>query len=359
MSGFIVIAGVLTLAVLVAVLFPLLRRRPDSPEAWRSAGVLGLAILIGAAALYPVWSNFNWHEPEAALDSPQAMVGSLARKLERDPDDLAGWMMLGRSYGVIGQHELSVRAYQRADTLAKGTNAEALLGLGEALLESGRSDLAGRAGRVFEQAMKLDASSVKALFYSAFAARERNELPLAYQRFETLLRANPPPTVVELIRNQMQEITAQQAMSAMGPAGSAAAGVAQSGAAAPAAAQPTAQAAVDAAVAVPVRITLAASVADKAAAGAPLFVIARVPGQRGAPLAAKRLDARFPQDVDLLSTDAMIAGSGFTAGQELEIEARVANGGGAISRTGDPFGVVRLKAGETQRTPIEINQLKP
>jgi hypothetical protein len=112
-------------------------------------------------------------------------------------------------------------------------------------------------------------------------------------------------------------------------------------------------------VVVPLRVTLAPAVAAMAAAGAPLFVLARVPGQRGPPLAAKRLEARFPQDVELLSTDAMLAGTGFTAGQEIEVEARVANGGGAIARSGDPFGVARIKAGSNARTAIEINQLKP
>ena len=46
-------------------------------------------------------------------------------------------------------------------------------------------------------------------------------------------------------------------------------------------------------------------------------------------------------------------------GQELEIEARVANGGSAISRSGDPFGVVRIKAGNGPRAAIDISQLKP
>jgi hypothetical protein len=114
-------------------------------------------------------------------------------------------------------------------------------------------------------------------------------------------------------------------------------------------------------VTVPLRITLSAAVADRAVQGAPLFISARLPGQRGVlPVAAKRLDSMsFPLNVELLSTDAVMGGSGFAAGQELEIEARIANGGDAASRAGDPFGVIRVIAGGEQRASIEIGQLKP
>lgn len=357
MSGFIVVAGLLTLATLASLLYPLLRRREGTPEAWRSAGIAGLLILFGAAVLYPTWSNFQWHVEQPGLDSPEAMVGRLARRLEKQPDDLDGWMMLGKSYYVIGQFDLSARAYHRAETLSGGTNAEALLGQGEALVEVEGRSLAGRAGRLFERAMEADPASVKALFYSAFAARERNELPLAKERFQRLLQANPPPQVVDIINRQMQEMDVQAQMAASAPSASAPAPAVLAEAA------PSGDAAAGDVVRIPLRITMAASVAAKAAAGAPLFVLARVPGQRGPPLAAKRIEARLPLEVDLLSTDAMIAGSGFAAGQQLEIEARIANdgvnGGGAISRSGDPFGVIRVTAGEGGRAAVEINQLKP
>jgi hypothetical protein len=110
-----------------------------------------------------------------------------------------------------------------------------------------------------------------------------------------------------------------------------------------------------------VRVTLAPSVAGRAVAGARLYIIARTPGQRGGPpLAVKPVDgATFPLEATLLSSDAMLGGNGFAAGQELEIEARIANRGGASSSSGDPFGLVRLKAGGRERVAIEINQLKP
>jgi cytochrome c-type biogenesis protein CcmH len=272
MSGFIFVAGLLTLVVLVALLFPLLRRREGSPEAWRSAGIAGIVIALGAAALYPLWSNFKWHEPEPALDSPAAMVGRLARRLEKEPDDLQGWLLLGKSYGVIEQFSLAARAYQRADTVAKGQSAEAAMGLAEALVNGGRSDLAGRAGHLFEQALALDGNSVKALFYSAIAAMERQEFPLARERFTRLLDGNPPEQVRQVIQEQIQALDAMSVMTAQAapPVG---------GRTATVPAQPTAAAA----VAVPLRITLSPAVAAQANAGAPLFVLARIPGQRGPP----------------------------------------------------------------------------
>ncbi len=356
MSGFIAIAGLLTLAVLIALLYPLLRRREGSGEAWRAGGIAALLIAAGAAALYPVWSNFKWNETTQAVDSPEAMVGRLARRLEKQPDDLEGWLRLGRSYAVLQEFPLAARAYDRANTLSKEQSAEAAMGLAEALFNSGRSDLGGRAGRLFEQALKLDSNSTKALFYSALAASERNDLPLAKQRFTRLLEANPPDNVRELIEQHIQSLDAMSKMAAGAPG---AAAVQPALAASPQAATPASPASGAATVTVPLHVTLSSKVAGKAASGAPLFVLARIPGQRGPPLAVRRLVATFPQEVDLRSTDAMVAGTGFAAGQEIEIEARIANGGSAISASGDPFGTVRLKAGAGARATLEINQLKP
>lgn len=341
MSIFLLLAGLLTLAVIAALVLPLAWRRESQPASWRVAVVTAILVAGGAAALYPTWSKWNWSRPEAAADSPGAMVGRLARRLEKQPNDLEGWLMLGRSYSVIEQYGLSAGAYQRADRLANGKNAEALMGLAESLVLAEQSDLVGRAGQLFERALALDPRSVKALFYSAIAAQQRGEKPLALQRYLQLLAGNPPPEVRTLIEQQIQALQADAAVPA------------KSQGAAPVAAanQPV--------VKVPLHIVLDKAVASKAAPGAPLFVLARIPGQRGPPLAAVRLAATFPQDVDLLNTDAMLSGSGFSAGQEIEIEARIANGGGAISRSGDPFGVVRLKAGARDRASVQINQFKP
>jgi cytochrome c-type biogenesis protein CcmH len=345
MTNFVLVAIAMTLAVVALVAYPLVFRKSPAPAAGKAALAFAVLCIGGAGLLYPVWSKWNWNAPAVAPDSPAAMVGRLARKMEQEPGNLEGWLMLGRSYAVIEQYPSSARAYQRANLLANGKNADALTGLAEALVLSEQSDLGGRAGRLFEDALALDPGSTKALFYSAIAALERGENPLARERFVKLLSGNPPPEVRRIIEEQVRRMDgAPQVAAAPGNPG---AGAADS----------TARAA--AAVAVPLRITLDAKVAGKAQPGAPLFVLARIPGQRGPPLAAKRLDARFPQELELLSTDAMIAGTGFAAGQEIEVEARIANGGSAISRSGDPFGSIKLKAGAGARVTIEIDQVKP
>jgi cytochrome c-type biogenesis protein CcmH len=345
MTNFLLVAVALTLAMIALVVYPLVFRKGATPAAGKSALAFALACAGGAALLYPVWSQWNWSTPAAAADSPAAMVGRLARRLEKDPTNLDGWLLLGRSYAVIEQYPSSARAYQRANQLANGKNVDALTGLAEALVLSEQSGLDGRAGQLFEQALALDPGSTKALFYSAIAALERGENALARERFVRLLQGNPPPDVRRIIEEQVVRLDAASQAATSAPSGSSAVG------------KSTATAA--AVVSVPLRVVLDGKVAASAEPGAPLFVLARIPGQRGPPLAAKRLEARFPQELELLNSDAMIAGSGFTAGQEIELEARVANGGSAISRTGDPFGVVTVKAGSGVRVTIEINQVKP
>ena len=339
MNGFIAIAGLLTLAALGALLYPLLRRKEGSPEAWRSGGLVAVLIALGAAALYPLWSNYDWQQPAPTADTPEAMVGRLARRLEKEPNDLPGWLQLGRSYMVLEQFGLAARAYERANTLSSGQSAEAAMGLAEALFNNGNDDLSGRVGRLFEQALEVDPNSTKALFYSALAAAERNEVPLAKARFERLLAANPPDNVRGMIEDYLKQLDAESQMSAT--------------------TAPTGTAAVDV-VTVPLHVTLSGKLAGKAIPpGARLFVTARIPGQAGPPVAVQLLEPRFPQDVDLRNTDALMGGNGFQAGQLIEIKAHVALKGGAVSQSGDPFGTVQLKAGSSARTTLEISQLTP
>jgi cytochrome c-type biogenesis protein CcmH len=208
MTTFILLAIVLTIAAIGVVAVPLLRRRSAStePAVWSAFAAAGV-LVFGAGALYVVWSNWSWRAAEADTSgTPQGMVSNLARRLEKNPQDLEGWLMLGRSYTVLEQYELAERAYARADRIAGGKNAEALVGMGEALALLDEKELEGRAGQYFEKALELDPKSGKAQFYGAAAALRRGDLKLARERFTNLLALNPPENVRPILQQQIAAI---------------------------------------------------------------------------------------------------------------------------------------------------------
>ena len=170
--------------------------------------LLLFALIAGAGTAYLLSSNWNWNTAEGR--QPQDMVARLARRLEHNPNDVQGWLMLGQSYSVLQQYSLAIRAYERANTLAGGKNADAIIGLAEALTLADPGQLDGRAGRLVEEAVRLAPNSGKALFYGAAAALRRGELPLARERFVHLLALNPPANVRPILQQQIDEIDGEE-----------------------------------------------------------------------------------------------------------------------------------------------------
>jgi len=333
MLAFVMIAGSLAAGAAVLVLWPLVRRRADArPVSAAAAAALTFALLLGSAGLYSVFSNYTWVSGVEEAETPAAMASRLAKRLADKPDDLDGWLMLGRSYSVLEQFPLAVRAYQRADRLANGQNVEALLGMGESMLAQDTEQLSAGAGHMFERALALEPQNAKALFYSAFAALSRGELQSARERFERMLALNPPANIRPILEQRIAEIDRALAGDAAQPAPAESARIS-------------------------VHVTLAPGLSKKLAEGAPLFVAARDPASPGPPFAVKRLPARFPVDVELTAADAMLASRRITAGQTLQVVARVALGGTPTATTGDPFGQVSYHVGKDGRLNLVIDRL--
>lgn len=345
MLTFVLLSAALTLVAAAAVVIPLVRRGASAttPAPW-AALAAGALIVIGSAALYVSWSNWPWSAP-AAADSPQRMVGRLARRMESDPGNLQGWLQLGNSYVALQEYHLAIRAFEKADQLAGGRNADALTGEAEALALTDESELDGRAGRLFERALLVDPDSGKALFFGATIAERRGDLPLARQRFARLLAMNPPDNLRPILERQLRVIDEKLAAS---PA--AAAPAQKSPAAAPAAA--------GGAAVVRVNVTLAPSIA-RVTDGTPLFVFVRDPRQAGPPLAVKRLESHFPQTVALTPADSMIPGRLFATGQNVQVVARIARTGNPVGASGDPFGEVSYRVGKDGLASLVIDRLTP
>src|SRR6266480_489069 len=175
MVTFVLLAAALSVAGAMAVAIPLLRgavtAAAPAPAPWAAVAATVL-LVIGSAVLYVSWSNWPWRAVTPG-DSPQSMVARLARELEQNPQNLDGWLMLGRSYIALQEYPLALRAFERADRLGDGKNADALTGEAEALALTDESELNGRAGRLIERALALAPDSGKALFFGGAVAARR------------------------------------------------------------------------------------------------------------------------------------------------------------------------------------------
>ena len=337
-------AVVLLAASIAALVWPLVRERNQRGVALAVAVAVALVSLL----LYREWSN--WDRTQAAEAAEQsAMVGRLARRLEKNPDDVEGWLMLGRSQLAIGQYPLAQRAFRRADRLEEGRNPEALLGMAEAMVLQADGEVDERSGRLFEMALVLAPQSEKALFFAAVAAQKRGEIELAVQRFETMLAMSPPPEVRSILEQQVASLKGAPVPSA----GAAAGNSTSTTPVAAAAADPGA----GGAARVEVEVSASAAMQQRIERGGVLFVFVRVPGQPGPPLAVKRVSVDLPVTLELTPRDSMVPGLEIKAGQAVEVSAKWSKDGVATPRAGDPIGSIAYQVGRDGLKRLVIDEL--
>ena len=347
MTTFLVVAAFMAAIAATAVAVPLLRDRNS-----RIVGAIAAVLVIGAAAgLYPLWSNWNWHAPAAAAAAPKpdilAMVAKLEQHMRDHPDDMQGWLMLGRSYVALNRSDDAVTAYDHAHRLGK--NADAALGLGEALSMRAGGDITPDAAQLFEEALTLAPDNPKALLYGGFAAAIRGDRTLARSRWQALKDLHPPPQIVQMLDARIAELGPS---GAAGDAQAAPAGTSSS----PAGTNTSAVGSAPAEVAV--NIQLAPALKSRLKSEASLFVFAREPDGRGPPLAAKRLtSAAIGTQVHLTAADSMIPGRVLLAGKRVSVTARISFSGQPIPAAGDLYGEVSTDVGHGGALDLLIDRV--
>jgi cytochrome c-type biogenesis protein CcmH len=329
MTAFITAALLLSLLAAAFVALPLVRAKPGAPRAPWAAGLAVLAVIAAGAGLY-VWLGDRGWLHVAPEDAANRSISILARHLEREPQDLNGWMTLGQDYGELGNYALALRCFQRANRLSHGTNAAALAAMGEAMILGGDAAQAAQAPELLERALVLDPKSPKALFYSAVAAYQQGNLELARERFTGMINLPPPENIRVALQHQIDDIDAQLRDKAKNIA----------------------------ATLIHVHVTLSPSLAGKVPEQASLFVFVRAP-EGGPPLAAKHSGVQLPQDVDLSSADAMVAGRAVQPGQNVSVVARISVSGSPLPQSGDLYGEIRTVAGKSGTQALQIDRLNP
>jgi cytochrome c-type biogenesis protein CcmH len=340
MNTFLVIAAVMAAIAAGAVALPLLRDRQS-----RLLGALVAVMVVGASAgLYPLWSNWNWHMPAqseaAAGPDVAAMVAQLEKRLQDEPNDPAGWSKLGRSYLTLNRLDEAIVAYDHAHQLDP-KNADAAMGLGEAMSLRAGGDITPQAAQLFEDALALAPANPKALLYGGFAAAVRGDRELARTRWQALKNLNPPPQIMQMLDARIAELGPPSGSSSAGATvGTAPAGASASPAGTNASAGSLSEAEVT------VNISIAPALKSRLVSEAPLFVFAREPGSRGPPLAAKRLTSTaIGTQVHLSPADSMLPGRALVKGQQVSITARVSFSGQPVPTAGDLYGELSYDVG--------------
>jgi len=338
MAAFLLIAAVMAAIAATAVALPLLRRRES-----RWLGTVTVVVILGlAAGLYPLWSNWNWRaSPVASSVSPEvlAMVEKLEKHMQETPNDLTGWLLLGRSYLALQRIDDALLAYDHARRI-DASNVEAMLGLGEAMSMRAGGNITPAAGDLFEHAVALAPDDPRALLYSGFGAAARGDRALARSRWLKLKGKHPPPEIDAMLDQRIAELgTADLA------GGEQAAPVEQGAALAAGSAPPAAASAQSSATAT-INLSIAPALKARVSAETPLFVFAREPGAQGPPLAAKRLTgAALGTQVRLSSADSMIPGRVLLAGHKVSITARISFSGQPLPASGDLYGELTYDVG--------------
>jgi cytochrome c-type biogenesis protein CcmH len=126
----------------------------------------------------------------------RTMVEGLAVRLEEDPNDPDGWLMLAKSKQVLGEEAAAKEAYRRAAEVAPDSpevlKSYAASLLGEAHPETSVATVSDEAEQVYNDVLKLEPNDPEALWYLGLAAVQEGALDEAKSRWQQVLAALGP-----------------------------------------------------------------------------------------------------------------------------------------------------------------------
>lgn len=219
---------------MVARLAARLEEEPDDLDGWRrlanSYRVLGEDAKAAAAQQRVSELEAGAAQPAEAAPGPSAediaaaegmsaeqqaqmigaMVTQLAERLSENPDDLEGWLRLGRSYSVLSRHAESRDAYARAADIAPD-DTTVLRGYARAVMSAAGNvtQFPEQAIVLYQRILKLDPNQPEALWFMGLveAADGRNDAARGFwKRLLDLLPAGGADrSVVERALNELPD----------------------------------------------------------------------------------------------------------------------------------------------------------
>lgn len=281
-----------------------------------------LPLSVAVLVFFATGGSMHWHqsaEETAATTAPdiQQMVARLADRLDKNPDDPTGWVMLGRSYMIMQRYDDAAKAWHEANTRAEQPQPDFLVAEAEAIGLSQNQSLEGRPTELIQQALKIDPQNIRGLWFYALAAQARGEEELAFGTLERLAQVpNLPQELIQTLTEIGVDVPNSQPVTATDTA--------------------TADYALN------IEVKLSDALAAKTPPGSTIFVFARTSTGMPMPVAAQRLPlGTWPASVVLDDSKSMMAGRLMSEQTDLEIVARISSSGTAKASPGDWEGRTR------------------
>ena len=195
---------------------------PATRSRWVAAALVTAVLPLGTVILYlmlgaPDQPNHPFQarqaEPEAATQHSGIDMGEaierLAERLEQNPEDLEGWILLGRSYASEGRYAEAAEAFRRAVELS-GNQPELLGAYGETLVAAAEGIVTPEARRVFEEMTAAEPGNPGPKFYLGLARAQAGDGRGALEIWLGI-EAEAPPDVSWLpaLRENIERTAAQ------------------------------------------------------------------------------------------------------------------------------------------------------
>lgn len=309
------------------------------------------------------------HSDQSGTPLPpmEELVKGLAAKLEQNPDNLPGWIMLGRSYVSLNQAEGAVYAYDRAYKLAPD-NPEVLLGYAQALVKSGREGLTDRPAELIGEAYKRAPQNQTALWMMGLVSFERQDFAQTVTYWQQLAAQIPAESqehqqLAEYIEQARSRMAPDSAPAPAGPQASPAVAEAKTpqSVASPTKPEAAGQPEAPAGAALTVKVSLDPALEGRVQPEDRVFVFARAVSGPPMPLAAVSKQVRdLPLQLTLDDSMAMMPQMKLSAFPEVVVGARISKTGNALPQSGDLQGEVSpVSSGEAAVVQVVINSVRP
>ena len=331
---------------------------------WLTAALLAGLLAAAPLALYRVAGVPDAASPDFAQRAqPQdlpSLVAELERRLQAEPDQPDGWLLLGRSKMSLGDLAGATAAMERAlalDSKIPGLAAQIRVDLADALAQGASSRLAGRPWQLIQEALKLDDANQKALALAGAYQVTQGNRQAALTYWEPLLAQLPPGSEQHAqIASFIEDLRGGRAPGA-GAAASTAGGAGTGAGAGARAAQGTGQGPV-----LRGRVELDPTLAASASPDDTVFVAARGVDKEGQPAGppAAVLRARvadLPLQFELTDREAMSPAARLSGQERVVVVARISRQGTATAGAGDLEGRSTVVAADAQSVQVRIDRV--